>query len=115
MTYQDFIKEFAPIMEVYGANHFPKMILERIHGKVRDLNRGQRSELYGLILDSCEFAPRVPKVIELANIVRARHRGYVAPAQADTPDPRGDPQAAERVRGLLKKAFGYNPKKSEPA
>lgn len=100
MTYQDFIREFAPIIKVYGADHFPTMVIERIHYKTKDLTHDQIKELFGLILDHCEFAPKVPKVIELANIVRARHREGV-PGGFPTEDGPRTPEVAREALATI--------------
>lgn len=74
MTFADFLKEFTPLIKYFGADHFPKIVLERMHFKTRDLTREQFAELMNLLMDQCDFAPKVPKVVELANLIRAKHR-----------------------------------------
>ena len=77
MTYQEFIREFEPIMKVFGVETYPTMVLDLIHKKIKDLDRRQLKELIELVLMNCKFAPKVPDVLEYANIVRAKHRNGV--------------------------------------
>lgn len=73
-TYPQFIREFAPIMQVYGKESYPSVVLELMHSKCKDLDGAQCREMIKLVLETCRFSPKVPDVIECANIVRARHR-----------------------------------------
>lgn len=74
MTYVEFVRSMAPLIKYYGETHFPKIVLERIYTKTKTLDQEQFAELLGLILDQCQFAPRVPQIIDYANQIRARHR-----------------------------------------
>lgn len=74
MTFQQFLNAFSDVVEAYGSNKFPHIVLERIHSKVDDFDAVRMRELCHLIIDNCEHAPRTAKVGELANLVRARHQ-----------------------------------------
>lgn len=74
MTYGEFINEFDDVVQAFGQDAFQKPVLERMFYKTQDLSQRQLKELCVDILDNCRFAPKIPDVIERANIVRARHR-----------------------------------------
>jgi hypothetical protein len=107
MKYTDFLRLFAPVLQVYGEHHFPDIVLERIHFKIKDLPPDQVKELLNLILDTCEYAPKIPKIIELANIVRARHREGVREITSPDNDTRTDEvaqKALEQIRHIFSKS-----------
>lgn len=108
MNYLDFLKEFKPIIDVFGGQHFQAPILERIHFKIRDMPLAQRQDLYSLILDSCEYAPKVPRVVELANIIRARHREGIGATTPDT-DPR-TPEVAKQALATITDILSRKPR-----
>ena len=101
ITYAAFIREFAPIMQVYGADHYPQVVLELMHAKTKDLDGIQCRELIRLVLETCRFAPKVPDVIECANIVRARHREGIRSAETTDDGPR-TPEVAKANLAILK-------------
>ena len=105
MNYETFVKEFAPLAKAYGTENFPQIMFERIYLRLKDLDPKQRQEVYGLLIDNCKFAPKVPDVIEYASLVRNRHREF-EPTVADFTDRRGDPEAVAKVRNLISIAFG---------
>lgn len=74
MTYGEFLTEFDDVIQVYGKEHFPQPLLDRTHYKIQDLTTSQLKELCCELIDRCKFAPKVPDILEFANIVRARHR-----------------------------------------
>lgn len=96
MNFADFIQELGPMMNYYGVQHFPMPVLERIHYHCRDLNRAQVKELFTMIFDKCEFAPKVPKFIELANVVRSKYREAKEYAPGD-----GEPKTEEAGRAAV--------------
>jgi hypothetical protein len=77
MTLAQFITQFDSVLEAFGRNKFPMIVLERIHTKVGDLSPPQITELCNLLIDSCEHAPKTSKVCEFANIIRARYRNGI--------------------------------------
>lgn len=114
MTFSDFVREFASVVQFFGEEHFPKIVLERIHYKTKDLPRTQFLELRNLILDQCEFAPKVPKIVELSNIVRARNKPNGIPEAEDlrsglTEHERR--QKMDEIRNILSNV-GLNPKET---
>lgn len=74
MNYGEFIHEFDDVIQAFGAEAFPRPVLDRMFYKTQDLSQSQLKELCVDLIDTCKFAPKVPDVIERANIVRARHR-----------------------------------------
>lgn len=108
MSYELFIKEFSPIIHVYGAEHFPAVVLERMHFKIKDLEREQVIELRNELLDHCKFAPKVPDVVEFANLVRARHREGVNKITSDEGPrtPEIGKQAIAQIRNIFSKSKG---------
>lgn len=87
-TYAQFIREFAPILQVFGKDPYPTVVLELMHSKVKDLDGNQCRALIKLILEMSTYAPKVPDVIECANIIRARHREGIRGDGASEPGPR---------------------------
>ena len=104
----EFVIEFSPVIKYFGEDNFPRLVLERIHYRIKDFDKAQRTELYNLIVDSCEFAPKVPRVIELANIVRARHREGPREVIPDTSErtPEVAQQAIAQIRSIFSKSPG---------
>jgi hypothetical protein len=82
MTFAQFLTQFDSVLEAF-PNKFPKVVLERINEKVQGLTPGQMRELCNLIIDTCEHAPRVAKVSELANLVKARNHQGLFHAQSE--------------------------------
>lgn len=114
MTFSDFVREFAAVVQFFGEEHFPKVVLERIHHKTKDLSRSQFLELRNLIFDQCEFAPKVPKIIELSNIIRARNKPSGIPEVPDLRDGLTDGerrQKMDQIRNILSNV-GLNPKET---
>lgn len=74
MNYGEFLHEFDDVIQAFGQEAFPRPVIERMFYKTQDLSQPQLRELCIEIIDNCKFAPKVPDVIERANIIRARHR-----------------------------------------
>jgi hypothetical protein len=110
MNYIQFVREFAPIMQMYGADVYPKVALELMHKKTQDLDLEQCREMITLVLETARFAPKVPDIIECANIVRARHREGIRGDGAGEEGPRtpgvGARHLAEIIDILGKKGRG---------
>jgi FMN phosphatase YigB (HAD superfamily) len=90
MTYEVFVFEFAPLIQIYGEQNYPPVVLERMHLKLRDLPLSQLRETRNLLLDTAKFAPKIPDVADAANIVRARHREGVRGGAVTDDGPRTD-------------------------
>jgi hypothetical protein len=104
MSFVEFVKAFHPVIQYFGTEHFPKIALERIHFKCRDLSPEQISELFNMIMDTCEYAPKVPKIIELANIIRARHREGIRGAEPERDEARTD-EVAQNALAQIRLIF----------
>lgn len=104
MTLQEFTKEFAPVIQVFGADAYPKLVIERMHYRTRDMTHDQIRELVCTIIDTCKFAPKVPDVVELSNIIRARHRQGIREEQLQDDVPR-TPEVAEAALATITEIF----------
>jgi hypothetical protein len=99
MTYSAFIVEFTPLIQYFGEQHFPRVVLEVMHSKTKDLSREQYRELVRLLIEKSEFAPKTPKVVELASVVRNRHReGF---EQIPTDDGPVTPEVAKQALATI--------------
>lgn len=73
MTLAQFLTQFDPVLQAFpGGQKYPMIMLERIHARVQDFGPHQMKLLCELLIDNCEHAPKVAKVIEWAGVVRSK-------------------------------------------
>lgn len=72
MINQNFLRRFGPVIEAWNNKKFPAIMLERIDKRTSDLSDREMGEVCDLLLDNCEHAPTVAKVVEFASLVRNR-------------------------------------------
>ena len=67
-----FFKNFAPVIEVFGIEKFPAPLISRAENRTKDLSTEEISQLCELLIDNCERAPSIVKIVGFAAMIRAR-------------------------------------------
>jgi hypothetical protein len=81
-----FLKRIQPIIDAWGAKSFPVVVIERMEKRTGDLTESEMSQLCNMLIDNCERAPNVHKIVEYAQVVRGRRRIEQEERKADKPD-----------------------------
>ncbi len=69
-----FLANFAPLIEVFGIEKFPAPLIQRAEHRTKDLSTEEMSQLCELLIDNCERAPSIVKIVGYAAMVKARRK-----------------------------------------
>ena len=71
------IQRFKDVLEVFGPEKFSQPFLELAHNRTKDLTSDEMRELCNLLIENCERAPSMPKIVGFAALVRAKKRAAI--------------------------------------
>lgn len=67
-----FCERFKKAIDYWGQDSFTEAYVERADSRTRDLSFDEMNLLCELLIDNCERAPSIVKLVAFASIVRAR-------------------------------------------
>lgn len=69
-----FLDKIKPVIEVFGRERFTKEFISHAQRRTKDLSTEEMAQLCELLIDNCERAPSIVKIVGYAAIIKARRK-----------------------------------------